>query len=89
MGGSRLRDASSGRFERAGVPGSADRRWSPPFVIRYAGRHLGFLAGLVIAAVVMGVVYFRNAGWSMSCRGSSRFRFPCLWRPVQSSSFGG
>jgi hypothetical protein len=30
---------------------------SPRFVIRYARRHLGFLAGLVIAAVVMGVGY--------------------------------
>jgi len=30
---------------------------SRPFSIRYARRHLGFLAGLVIAAVAMGVVY--------------------------------
>jgi hypothetical protein len=30
---------------------------SPPFIIRYGRRHLGFLAGLVITAVVVGVVY--------------------------------
>jgi class 3 adenylate cyclase len=37
-----------------GLPGATG---IPRFVIRYARRHLGFLAGLVIAAVVMGVVY--------------------------------
>jgi adenylate cyclase len=30
---------------------------SSPFVIRYARRHLGFLAGLVIATAALGVVY--------------------------------
>jgi class 3 adenylate cyclase len=30
---------------------------SPPSIIRYAWRHRGFLAGLVVAAVVMGVLY--------------------------------
>src|SRR5207248_10422269 len=30
---------------------------SRPAVIRYAGRHLGFLAGLLIAAVAFGVAY--------------------------------
>jgi hypothetical protein len=28
-----------------------------PAIIRYAGRHLGFLAGLLIAAVAFGVAY--------------------------------
>jgi hypothetical protein len=37
---------------RGQSPGS-----SRPVIIRYAGRHLGFLAGLLIAAVAFGVVY--------------------------------
>jgi adenylate cyclase len=36
--------------------GRAVTAWSP-FVIRYARRHLGFLAGLVIAAIAIGIIY--------------------------------
>ncbi len=39
-----------GRIGRSTIAG-------PAFVIRYARRHLGFLAGLVIVATAMGVVY--------------------------------
>jgi class 3 adenylate cyclase len=37
-------------------PGCAVTAWTP-FVIRYARRHLGFLAGLVIAAIAIGIIY--------------------------------
>jgi class 3 adenylate cyclase len=37
-------------------PGRAVTAW-PPFVIRYARRHLGFLAGVVIAAIAIGIIY--------------------------------
>ena len=57
-------DAPSARFASTGIPpDTGERRFnrdatrSPPFVIRYARRHLGFLAGLVIVAVAMGVAY--------------------------------
>src|SRR5271170_361359 len=42
----------------AGYPTSLSScRRRAPAVIRYAGRHLGFLAGLLIAAVAIGVAY--------------------------------
>jgi adenylate cyclase len=44
---------------RAGAAASYGRSAAPSrlAVIRYAGRHLGFLAGLLIAAVAMGIIY--------------------------------
>jgi len=39
------------------MPPYADQRRSLPFVLPYARRHLGFLAGLVTAAVAVGIVY--------------------------------
>jgi class 3 adenylate cyclase len=60
-GSSPQRDAPSAPFEPQGI--TAHTRFdhgstaSLPFVIRYARRHFGFLAGLVIAAVAMGVAY--------------------------------
>ena len=60
-GSSPQRDAPSARFEPQGIMAHtrSGRRTtaSPPFIIRYTQRHLGFLAGLVIAAVAAGVVY--------------------------------
>ena len=37
-------------------PGCTVTAWTP-FVMRYARRHLGFLGGLVIAAIAIGIVY--------------------------------
>ena len=45
--------ASAGAATRRGQSSAARR----PAVIRYAGRHLGFLAGLLIAAVAIGIIY--------------------------------
>jgi class 3 adenylate cyclase len=60
-GSSPQRDAPSAPFEPQGITAHtrSGRRTtaSPPFIIRYARRHLGFLAGLVVAALAMGVVY--------------------------------
>src|ERR1700738_2169741 len=58
---SRQRDAPSAP---PGMPAHTDERRfgrsatsSPPFVIAYARRHLGFLAGLLIVAVAIGIAY--------------------------------
>jgi hypothetical protein len=63
-GSSPQKDAPSPRFASTGIPPDTDEgrfdrgaTRSPGSVIRYARRHLGFLAGLVIAAVAVGVVY--------------------------------
>jgi len=60
-GSSRQRVALSAPFQPQGIMertrydhGAAA---SFPFVIRYARRHLGFLAGLVVTAIAVGVVY--------------------------------
>jgi class 3 adenylate cyclase len=52
------------RLAPPGMPAHGDERrmgrgagTSPPFVMRYARRHLGFLAGLVIVAVAIGITY--------------------------------
>ena len=48
------RDIAAHTDERR--PGRAVTAWRP-LAIRYARRHLGFLAGLVIAAIAIGIIY--------------------------------
>jgi hypothetical protein len=60
-GSSRQRDAPSAPFKPQGIMARTRNDHgatvSFPFVIRHARRHLGFLAGLVVTAVAVGVVY--------------------------------
>ena len=63
-GSSPQRDVPSARSASTSIPPDTEEdrfdrgaTRSPPFVIRYVRRHLGFLAGLVIAVVAMGVAY--------------------------------
>ena len=60
-GSSQQRDAPSAPFKPQGIMARTRNDHgatvSFPFVIRHARRHLGFLAGLVVTAVAVGVVY--------------------------------